>query len=67
MKTRLNRSCGPSFCQKCAARRLSGHDLAAEMLRLLGTQADAQPEAARLRLVHAGNSTPGDSGKEKQP
>ena len=45
----------------------SSDDLAAEMLRLIGTQADAPPEAARLRLVTAGNSPPGISpaGKEK--
>src|SRR4051812_31235520 len=43
--------------------------LAAEMLRLLGPQADAPPAAARLRVVSAGNSAPdGSSGaKEKQP
>jgi hypothetical protein len=37
------------------------------MLRLIGTQADAPPEAARLRLVTAGNSPPDMSpaGKEK--
>src|SRR6476661_979124 len=42
-------------------------DLAAEMLRLIGTQADAPPEAVRLRLVTAGNSPPDMSpaGKEK--
>ena len=38
----------------------SPDDLAAEMLRLLGTQADAQPEAARLRLVKTANSAPDD-------
>jgi AcrR family transcriptional regulator len=45
----------------------SSDDLAAEMLRLIGTQADAAPEAARLRLVTAGNSLPDMSpaGKEK--
>jgi hypothetical protein len=45
----------------------SSDDLAAEMLRLIGTQADAPPEAARLRLVTAGNSPPDMSpaGKEK--
>jgi AcrR family transcriptional regulator len=43
--------------------------LAAEMLRLLGPQADAPSEAARLRIVKTGNSAPGNSsaGKEKQP
>ena len=45
----------------------SSDDLAAEMLRLIGTQADAPPEAARLRLVTTGNSPPDMSpaGKEK--
>ena len=45
----------------------SSDDLAAEMLRLIGTQADAPPEAAPLRLVTAGNSPPDMSpaGKEK--
>jgi hypothetical protein len=44
-------------------------DLAAEMLRLLGPQADAQPEAARLRVVKTGNPAPGGSsaGKEEAP
>ena len=44
-------------------------DLAVEMLRLLGTQADAPPETARLRIVSGTKSTPGSSpaGKEKQP
>ena len=47
----------------------SSDDLAAEMLRLIGTQADAPPEAARLRLVTAGNSPPemSPAGKEKWP
>ena len=47
----------------------SPKDLAAEMLRLLGTQADALPETARLRIVSGTKSTPGSSpaGKEKQP
>jgi hypothetical protein len=46
----------------------SPDDLAAEMLRLLGPQADAPPEAARLRVV-GGNPAPGSSstGKEKAP
>ncbi len=43
----------------------SSDDLAAEMLRLIGTQADAPPEAARLRLVTGGNSPL--AGKEKKP
>ena len=43
----------------------SPDDLAAEMLRLLGTQADAPAEAARLKLVRAEDSAPGSSGKEK--
>jgi len=38
-------------------------DLAAEMLRLLGPQADAPAEAARLRVVRTGNSAPGDSSE----
>jgi AcrR family transcriptional regulator len=44
-------------------------DLAAEMLRLLGPQADAPPETARLRIVSSGKSAPdgSSSGKEKQP
>ena len=33
----------------------SAGDLAAEMLRLLGPQADAPPEAARLRIIGANN------------
>src|SRR4051794_27113168 len=33
----------------------SADDLAAEMLRLLGPQADAPPEAARLRIIGANN------------
>ncbi len=37
----------------------SPENLAAEMLRLLGPQADASPAGARLRIVGAGNSTPG--------
>jgi hypothetical protein len=37
----------------------SPDDLAAEMLRLLGPQADAPPEAARLRVV--------GTAKENQP
>ena len=46
----------------------SADHLAAEMLRLLGPQADAPAEAARLRLVKTGNSAPGDSSgaREKQ-
>ena len=39
----------------------SPDELAAEMLRLLGPQADAPSDAARLRVVGTG-----DSGKEKQ-
>jgi AcrR family transcriptional regulator len=47
----------------------SPDDLAGEMLRLLGPQADAPADAARLRVVGANNSAPGNSsaGKEKQP
>jgi AcrR family transcriptional regulator len=47
----------------------SAADLAAEMLHLLGPQADAPADAARLRIVGAKNSVPGNSsaGKEKQP
>jgi len=43
--------------------------LAAEMLRLLGPQADASPGTARLKLVGAQNFQPDTSpaGKEKQP
>jgi AcrR family transcriptional regulator len=43
--------------------------LAAEMLRLLGPQADASPGIARFKLVGARNSQPDTSpaGKEKQP
>ena len=44
-------------------------DLAAEMLRLLGPQADAPAETSRLRIVSSARSAPGGSstGKEKQP
>ena len=45
----------------------SAGDLAAEMLRLLGPQADAPAEAARLRIVGTGNSDGASVGKEKQP
>jgi hypothetical protein len=47
----------------------SAGDLAAEMLRLLGPQADAPADAARLRVVGAKNSAPDSSsaGKENQP
>jgi tetracycline repressor-like protein len=41
-------------------------DLAREMLRLLGPQADAPPDAARLRIVGAENSDTPSAGKEKQ-
>jgi hypothetical protein len=51
-------------------------DLAAEMLRLIGQQADAPPSSARLKVVGAGNSSLDSSlrnsagsssvGKEKQ-
>jgi AcrR family transcriptional regulator len=44
----------------------SPDDLAAEMLRLIGTQADAPPEAARLRLVGTGNSLPAKSSADKE-
>jgi len=42
--------------------------LAAEMLRLLGTQADVPPEATQLRIVGAASPATGDpsAGKEKQ-
>jgi hypothetical protein len=39
--------------------------LAAEMLRLLGTQADAPADAARLRIVGAKDSETHATGKEK--
>jgi AcrR family transcriptional regulator len=44
-------------------------DLTAEMLRLLGPQADAPAESARLRIVGNEKSAPGSSSadKEKQP
>jgi AcrR family transcriptional regulator len=44
-------------------------DLAAEMLRLLGPQADAPDVTARLRIVSSAKSAPGSSStdKEKQP
>jgi hypothetical protein len=47
----------------------SPENLAAEMLRLLGPQADASFAGARLRIVGAGNSTSGGSSdaREKQP
>src|SRR3984893_1406333 len=41
--------------------------LATEMLRLIGPQADAPADAARLRIVGANNSAPSFAGKEKQP
>jgi AcrR family transcriptional regulator len=41
-------------------------DLAREMLRLLGPQADAPPDAARLRIVGAENSDTPTAAKEKQ-
>jgi AcrR family transcriptional regulator len=44
----------------------SADNLAAEMLRLLGPQADASPDAARLRIVGAGNPDTPSAGKEKQ-
>jgi AcrR family transcriptional regulator len=45
----------------------SPDDLAAEMLRLIGTQAEAPPGAAQLRIVDAEKSASGNSspGKEK--
>src|SRR5947208_14012354 len=45
----------------------SSDDLAAEMLRLLGPQADAPADAARLRIIGAGNSAhdASSAGKEK--
>src|SRR6266436_5906708 len=47
----------------------SPDDLAAEMLRLLGPQADAPPAAARLTVVRTGNSAPDSlsADTEKQP
>jgi AcrR family transcriptional regulator len=47
----------------------SPDDLAAEMLRLLGPQADAPPAAARLTVVGTGNSAPDSlsADTEKQP
>jgi hypothetical protein len=47
----------------------SPDELAAEMLRLLGPQADAPPAAARLSIVGSGNSAPhgASRSKEKQP
>src|SRR6266481_1712125 len=47
----------------------SPDELAAEMLRLLGPQADAPPKAARLSVVRSGNSAPDSASrsKEKQP
>src|SRR5947208_2015346 len=47
----------------------SPKDLAAEMLRLLGPQADAPAAAARLSVVRSGNSAPDSASrsKEKQP
>ncbi len=44
----------------------SADQLAAEMLRLLGTQADASSDAARLRIVGAKDSDTAPAGKEKQ-
>src|SRR5947199_6862755 len=44
----------------------SPEELAAEMLRLLGTQADASADAARLRIVGAKDSDTPSAGKEKQ-
>jgi AcrR family transcriptional regulator len=41
-------------------------DLAREMLRLLGPQADAPPDAARLRIVGAENPATPTAAKEKQ-
>jgi len=44
----------------------SADQLAAEMLRLLGTQADASSGAARLRIVGAKDSDTASAGKERQ-
>jgi AcrR family transcriptional regulator len=46
----------------------SPDELAAEMLRLLGPQADAPPAGARLSVVRSGNSAPdsASTSKEKQ-
>ena len=41
-------------------------DLAREMLRLLGPQADASPAAARLRVVSAGHSAPDAASGSKE-
>jgi DUF971 family protein len=43
----------------------SPDDLAAEMLRLLGPQADTPADAARLRVVGTGKSDGSFVGKEK--
>jgi hypothetical protein len=42
----------------------SADDLAREMLRLLGPQADAPPDAARLRIVGAEDSVTSSAAKE---
>jgi Bacterial transcriptional repressor C-terminal len=44
----------------------SPDDLAAEMLRLLGPQADAPPAAARLTVVKTGNSAPDSLSADKE-
>jgi AcrR family transcriptional regulator len=44
----------------------SSDDLAAEMLRLLGPQADAPQKAARLRVVETGNSAPDSSSADQE-
>jgi AcrR family transcriptional regulator len=44
----------------------SPEELAAEMLRLLGTQADAPADAARLRVVGAKETDTASAAKEKQ-
>jgi hypothetical protein len=43
----------------------SPEELAAEMLRLLGTQADASSDAARLRIVGAKETATPSSNSEK--
>ena len=45
----------------------SPDDLAAEMLRLLGPQADAPPAAARLTVVRTGNSAPESPADTEKP
>src|SRR5712672_4433625 len=44
----------------------SPEKLVAEMLRLLGPQADAPPAAARLSVVRSGNSAPDSTSRSKE-